>query len=174
MKKVKKTKLKKKRRYATGEYISTKTGETYSFRSSWEKIFMESLDANPDVKTYGYECIVIPYIKNVKLGTVSRYFPDFLVTYNDGSKTLIEIKPSRFLKRLIVKKKIAAAEQWARDNNATFLIITEKELKSQGMLLPKSVKSSSNDDLEASKCVKVDDMNDSLSVALRRILSVVS
>jgi hypothetical protein len=56
------------------------------------------------------------------------------VCYADGTRRLVEIKPSRKLDNVIVKKKIAAAEQWCKSNSVTFEIITEKELKHLNLL----------------------------------------
>lgn len=51
----------KKKRFHTGKYVSTKTGKEMCYRSGWEFEFMQKLDSDPTVKTYGYETLIIPY-----------------------------------------------------------------------------------------------------------------
>jgi hypothetical protein len=46
------------------------------FRSSWEAAFMQFVDLNPNVVSWGSEEIAIPYIKPTD-GKVHRYIPDF-------------------------------------------------------------------------------------------------
>jgi hypothetical protein len=73
--------------YHKGKYTSTKTGQTHSFRSSWEKIYMEWLDENDDVLNWTYESFIIPYEYK---GEQHRYLPDFTVLFYD-KKVLVEV-----------------------------------------------------------------------------------
>jgi len=114
-------------------YLSTKGGEC-SYRSGWELAYLFWLDANARVKSFEYEKVVIPYVSNVKTGRVRKYYPDVLVTYFDGSRHLVEIKPKKRLIQTMVKKKLAAAQQWCLDNGVTLEIVTEVELKDLGIL----------------------------------------
>lgn len=92
---------------------------------------MEYLDENPDVLTWGYECVVVPY--GGKTGMVKKYFPDFLVEYASGN-VLVEIKPSRKVNQKRNQKKFEAAERWCREHRATLKIVTEVELKELELL----------------------------------------
>jgi len=76
--------------WCVGDYTSFKTGETIFYRSSWELEYAKLLDADESVTTWEYEPFSIKYT----LGTKQRsYLPDFLVTYSDGTKELVEVKP---------------------------------------------------------------------------------
>jgi hypothetical protein len=119
----------RKRRYKTGTHSSSKSGGECAYRSSWELIYMRYLDANPDVVSYEYEKVIVPYISNIRSGRIRKYFPDFLVTYSDGKRILVEIKPSNRVHNRIVMKKLLAADQWCKEHDATLDVVTEVELK---------------------------------------------
>lgn len=129
-----KRKRRKKKRYHTGVYISTKTGQHCKYRSGWELQYMQWLDAHVAVKSFVYEGIKIPYVSNLKTGRLRNYFPDFYVEYIDGSLQLVEIKPKRKLANNTVQKKINAAVLWSQAHGATFQVITEVDLKTMGLL----------------------------------------
>ena len=69
-----------------------------TFRSSWEKDFMEFLDNNITVKKWGSEIISIKYLKPTT-GRVHKYYPDFYVEYIDRNgkiiQDLVEVKPEK-------------------------------------------------------------------------------
>lgn len=123
-------KRKRKSHYHTGDHVSSKllNGPAH-YRSGWEEKYMLWLDNNEDVVSYEYESIVIAYLANIKLNKVKKYFVDIFVHYLDGRNELIEIKPHRKLKNVTVIKKQLAAENWCKDNNATYKLITEVDLK---------------------------------------------
>ncbi len=129
-----KRKRRRKKRYHTGMYTSIKTGQECNYRSSWELKYLMWLDANDSVKTFAYESIKIPYVSNLKTGKIRHYIPDIFVEFVDGSKMLIEVKPSKRLTQLAVKKKIDAGILWSQAHGATFKVITELELKLLGLL----------------------------------------
>lgn len=124
---------KKKKRYHTGTYTSAKGGDC-KYRSGWELAYIKWLDANPSVKSFRYEGVVIIYISNVRSGMHHRYFPDFLVEYVDGRQVLVEIKPARKVGQRINQKKLTAARQWCDEHGATLEIMTEIELKNLGII----------------------------------------
>lgn len=115
------------------------------YRSSWEYKFMKWCDITPSVSEWGSEEIIIPYISPVD-GKRHRYFPDFYVRV-ENKKYLVEVKPLKQTKEPPTQKKItkryinevvtwsvnkakwAAAEEFCKDHDWEFLIITEKELK---------------------------------------------
>ena len=130
----KRRKRKRKGHYHTGVYTSAKSGQNCKYRSSWELKYLEYLDNDPNVKTFGYETVKIPYISNVRTGKIRHYFPDVLVEFVDGKRTLVEIKPSRRVLQDKVQKKLRAAAGWCTDNDVTLLIITEFDLKGLGLL----------------------------------------
>jgi hypothetical protein len=125
------------------------------FRSSWEIAMMKFLDSSQAVIKWGSEELVIPYLKPV-IDPVTgrpgfkpaRYFPDFVVVYQDKDgniqKEVLEVKP---LKETLAEKaksdrdkmalavniaKWKAAEVFCRQNGMKFRVITEQSLFKQG------------------------------------------
>lgn len=124
------------------------------YRSSWERLFMEWLDLNPDVSLWESEEFYIPYISPVD-NRQHRYFVDFKVKFANGSTLLIEIKPAHQTKKPVPRKgkKVAllesevktyavnyakwkAAEKYAADRGMKFAVFTEHTLKSLGINIP--------------------------------------
>ena len=126
--------MKKKRKYKTGTYVSTKTGAKIAYRSGWEKSFAEYLDNDMTVLTYSYESIIVSYVTNLRSGRLRKYFPDFYVERVDGTKLLIEIKPKRFMSRNINQKKWEAARHWCEEHGAEFIVLTEEELHQMAVI----------------------------------------
>lgn len=132
----KKSKKRKKRRYKTGEHNSPKlTNGPAKYRSSWEVKYMVWLDENPLVVSYEYEGIRISYVSNYKTGKTRLYSPDFLVTWNDGKRVLVEIKPSKKIDLKTVQKKAAAAQTWCLEHDAIYEFVSEGTLKELGCKL---------------------------------------
>ena len=116
------TKPKKRRRrrkghYKTGIHISPKCKTPIAYRSGWELEVAKFLDNSDFVVEYGYECVVIQYISNTQTGKIRSYYPDFLITYKDGSKKLVEVKRKDKLNDPKVIKKAKAAESWCANQN---------------------------------------------------------
>jgi TnsA endonuclease N terminal len=119
------------------------------YRSLWEMRFMRYLDQHPSVLFWASEEVIIPYISPVDK-KVHRYFPDFWVRMKaqDGTinNVLIEIKPHQQTKIPVKPQKLTrkfineartysvnqakwkAAEDFCRDRNWQFKVLTEKEL----------------------------------------------
>lgn len=95
---------------------------------------MQYLDGEVAVTSYTYEQVKIPYISNVKTGKLRNYFPDFLVEFSDGSRSLIEIKPLKRVSQVKIQKKLNAAAAWCREHGVTLEVITEVELRALGLL----------------------------------------
>ena len=131
----KKPRKKRKRRghYHRGTHISPVAGEC-KYRSGWEQKYMVYLDENPNVASWSYEKLVIEYMSNQKTKKIRKYYPDFQVEYKDGTKVVIEIKPSRKLQHMTVIKKVRAAKEWCTAHNVTYKVLTEIELKDMGLI----------------------------------------
>ena len=120
------------------------------YRSMWEKKFMIFCDNNVNIIEWGSEEVIVPY-KCPTDGRVHRYYPDFYikVTNKSGSTTkyLIEVKPKKQVigptqtpkrKTLAWKKEVltyiknkakwSAAEEYCKDRQMKFLILTEDHL----------------------------------------------
>lgn len=124
----KKTRRKRKGRYKTGIYRSKKCILPIKYRSSWEKEVCKFLDADPNVLEYGYECVSIPYISNLRTKKVRLYFPDFLVTYVNGTKKLIEVKRKDKLNDPKVLKKAEAAREWSKKQGIEYEFWTNQTI----------------------------------------------
>ena len=77
---------------------------------------------------YDTECLHIPYVMN---GEKHTYVPDILVTYKDGSQSIIEIKPSWIVAEMDQKLslKIESAKEYCNQrDNINFILLTEEDL----------------------------------------------
>jgi hypothetical protein len=127
------------------KYVGTKV--PYA-RSSWEFVFMKTLDEHPGVLHWASENIKIPY-KDPFTGKQTVYVPDFFVVYVDKDKKkhaeLIEVKPeSQSLRESTGKSQVnqqqyvknlakwAAASAWCKQKGITFRVVTEKDIFHQG------------------------------------------
>jgi hypothetical protein len=119
------------------------------FRSSYELLFMKWCDQTVSVLEWGSEEVVVPYISPVD-GNFHRYFIDFYIKVKDKEgqikRYLIEVKPHRFTqppkppKRktprywaevrdwAVNQAKWKAAEEFSREAECKFLLITEHDL----------------------------------------------
>jgi hypothetical protein len=129
------------------KYIGDHTNIIY--RSSWEARVMDKLDKSDWCIAWASEELIIPYVSPVD-GRRHRYFPDFLVKYQDKTgiqKTmLIEVKPDnqtkppaipkrktkRFIQEVMTygvnQAKWAAAEEYCLDRGWEFRVLTEQHL----------------------------------------------
>jgi hypothetical protein len=117
------------------------------YRSSWEHVFMNFCDNNPNVVNWGSEVLRIPYRNPItKKNTI--YIPDFIVSYIDRNgrqhTEVIEIKP---LKEAVMERarsprdkimlainmaKWQAAQAFCANNNLVFRLVTEQQLFTTG------------------------------------------
>ena len=105
---------------------------------------MRWLDRHPEVKRWGSEEVVIPYVSPID-NKVHRYFMDFVIFFKDGRKMLVEVKPAsqtlppkkgrskkRYIKEgmeyLKNRAKWDAARKWAKKRGYEFRILTEHDL----------------------------------------------
>jgi len=118
------------------------------YRSSWERMFMEFCDDNPNVLEWNSEGIVIPYISPLD-GITHRYFVDFWIRMRNSEgkivDKIIEIKPhketlppvkrnggrqtARYLQECKTfaknQAKWNAARDFARRNGIEFVVVDE-------------------------------------------------
>lgn len=76
--------------HITGEFFSEKNNRTIEYESNIEYEFCMYLELLRDVRGYVQQPVKIPYTVN---GIQKFYYPDFLVTFEDGRCVLVEIKP---------------------------------------------------------------------------------
>jgi hypothetical protein len=127
------------------KYVGLKTPLS---RSSWEYVFMRTLDEHPGVEKWASESVQIPY-RDPLTGRQTIYIPDFFIVYNDknGKKhaELVEVKPANqtFLEKVgnnsynqaqYVKNlaKWEAAAAWCKQKNIKFRIVNETDIFHQG------------------------------------------
>lgn len=143
---IKQLKPTKNGRYNQG-YIDAKTckkiieglgNQPIIYRSSYERKFIVWLENSNKVKSWGSECICIPYyyIDN----STHRYYPDYFVELIDGTKMVVEIKPHNQTKKPktdnswaykeYVKNmcKWKAAKEFCEKKGYQFKILTEKTI----------------------------------------------
>lgn len=94
-----------------------------AYDSELELRVMMRLEADTDVdrwtKRHG---ITIPWVDNQK--RMRRYFPDFLVQYQDGTKKLIEAKDKSRMDSDDVQRKRKAAELWCKRRGMEYFVMT--------------------------------------------------
>lgn len=103
--------------WCKGQYTSSKTGKTYNYRSSWEKQYMELLDADSTVVGWEYEPQVILYDLE---GKKRRYLPDFFVKYVDGITKIVEVKPASLAETKMNVAKRAAVLKYCKENKIEY------------------------------------------------------
>jgi hypothetical protein len=123
---------------------------TVVFRSLWERNAFRWCEANPKVKLWNSEEIVVPYKSTVDK-KLHRYFVDLLIQMENKETYLIEIKPksqtqppkprSRKTKKFINEQltyiknndKWEAADAFAKHKGWKFQVWTEETLKNLGI-----------------------------------------
>ena len=127
------------------KYVGNKTP---TYRSSWEFVFMQFCDNNPNILQWASEAVHINY-RNPLTGKNTIYVPDFLITYVDAngnqSAEIIEVKPKKETSlqeagksphaqaaAILNMAKWQAAQQWCKAHNLKFRVVTEDMIFHQG------------------------------------------
>lgn len=113
IKKPTKKRHKRKKHYITGVHHSPKCSTPIHYRSGWERTVALYLDKNPDVVSYEYESFQIRY---AVAGKYRNYTPDFLITYKNGKKIIVEVKRQDKLTDRKVIAKATATRKWLKEN----------------------------------------------------------
>ena len=92
------------------------------YRSSYELRLMKCLDIDEAVSDYGYETTVIKHVRNKVLTDdqiiaagdkkFRTYTPDFIVTFSDEKKIMIEVKSEVMLYSSSTQRKKILGEQY--------------------------------------------------------------
>lgn len=106
-------------------FTSSKTGQSFYLRSSYESRYVRMLEEDPTVATYEYEPLRIPYLFE---GSTHNYVPDFLVTYTDGRKRLVEVKPELLTDTPKNAAKSVVAQSWCHANDVQYVLVSESDL----------------------------------------------
>ena len=118
-----------------------------TYRSSWEFVFMQFCDNNPNIINWASEAVHINY-RNPLTGKNTIYVPDFLITYGDANGSqraeVIEIKPKKETtlegaknirdqaRAILNMAKWEAARAWCKAHGLTFRVVTEDMIFHQG------------------------------------------
>lgn len=121
---MKKGKVRSRKYYDSGKYLSEKFNMEIEYLSSYEKSFLEFCEKCKYVRK-----LEIPDpIKYKYLGEIHRYYPDYLIELSSGIRILIEVKAHNMINDKKVISKRLYAKDWCRKNNAHYVTLTEKEI----------------------------------------------
>ncbi len=118
-----------------------------TYRSSWEYVFMQFCDNNPNILQWASEAVHINY-RNPLTGRNTIYVPDFLITYVDAGggqrAEVVEVKPRKETTlegaknvrdqaaAILNMAKWEAARAWCKAHGLTFRVVTEDMIFHQG------------------------------------------
>jgi hypothetical protein len=108
----------------SGYFFSQKNSAMIYYRSSFELVAMQLLEQMTPVISYVYEGLSIPYLD--EKGVQRHTIPDLFINYLDGTKEVVEIKPTFKIKDQ--KLKLDAIENYCKDNGYKFAIWSEDKL----------------------------------------------
>lgn len=121
----------------SGRFVSYKQKKrVVEFESGLEQDFIHLLEFDSNVSKYIEQPFMIPYELN---GRSRNYIPDFYVEYVEQGRLpdLFEIKYSNEVEESsdVLEAKIAAAQEWCRNANMNYKVITEKEIRENPVYL---------------------------------------
>jgi len=106
--------------YKKGKYKSKKTKIVEYYASGFELMWMKKLDTDDDVIYWTKKHkIKIPYLYKNK---TRNYIPDFLITYMNEHKLLLEVK-GRIYNQEIINQKNKVAIEYCKKLNIEYKII---------------------------------------------------
>lgn len=106
---------------------TTKTIKPIWCRSNLEKRFLESCDKCETIKLIeSAEYLRIPYEFE---GKKHKYLPDFMVSFNDGSRSIVEIKSSYFQTFANWEAKLSALRVYSVEVGVSYFVLNEKEVE---------------------------------------------
>jgi len=102
-----------------GHFFSEKNTKSLHYRSSWELAYMKFLESKEDVISYMYEGLRVEYLdeKGIKRYTV----PDFLISYSNGAKVIVEVRPLWRTNDKNTRKKMEVVCNFCRENDKSYV-----------------------------------------------------
>ncbi len=105
-----------------GMVKSTKGGEFF-YRSSYELRAVNLMDNSAYVTSFEYEPVTIIYFDTK--GQKRRYRPDFIVNWIDGTRSIVEVKPTwNFDDTKFIEKSVSAS-MYAKNKGMNFVVWDE-------------------------------------------------
>jgi hypothetical protein len=125
---MKKMEARKSKYIKCGYFTSYKNNCEIYFRSSYELYSFILLEHNSSVKQYGTCYFSIPYLFE---GKAHRYIPNIMVEYIDGSKAIVEVKPTGRLQTAVNVIKFEVGARYCRENGMQYVIWTEYDIETK-------------------------------------------
>lgn len=114
------------RKHKKGVFISKRQGISIKYQSGWELKFLESFEKSTEILSFNRPSFHISYVYK---GTNHKYYPDFLVEYKNQLSELLEVKPTKFLQKSVIKAKALAARAYCEQNDLVYKFLTECQLE---------------------------------------------
>ena len=112
----------RQKKYHNGYFWSLKNNKEIYFGSSYELAALKKFEKDDRVIKFDRCPHKIPYVFENKK---KRYFPDFLLNNSE----IVEVKAEWELTTGQILAKLKAAEQFVKENNMKFTILTERHLE---------------------------------------------
>jgi hypothetical protein len=113
-----------------GRFPSLKMRRMIAFESLIEQDYLYLLDFEPGVLAFSEQPFQIEYIWEEKK---LCYTPDFHVIHEKGEE-IIECKPQKLVDRDVNQRKFKAAQEWCRNRDLCFRIVTDEEIRAGNRL----------------------------------------
>lgn len=140
-------------------YFAFREQDTIWFESTLERDLLLKLEFNDNVMQVVCQPIEIPYCTNK--GNSSTYTPDFLIQFFETTlrqpPLLVEVKPREKLKNDwdILKPKLKAGFQYAKDNGWDFKIYDEFRIRDQLLINLQFLKRYKNSDFQYDETLQI-------------------
>jgi hypothetical protein len=112
----------RQKKYHNGYFWSLKNNKEIYFGSSYELAALKKFEKDDHIIKFDRCPYKIPYVFENKK---KRYFPDFLL----NNLEIVEVKAAWELTTEQILAKLRAAEQFVKENNMKFTILTESQLE---------------------------------------------
>jgi len=115
-----------KRKGFRGKEPFLKSGNMVHWDSYLERDFIRLADFDSEVEEIFFQPLCIKY---TYLGRTYRYYPDFKIVSPEGKVTIVEVKPTKFLRHPKNFVKYEVGRLFCKENGWTYLITTEEQIR---------------------------------------------
>lgn len=109
-----------------GNFPSIKCGTMIKYESLLERDYIHLLEFDSKVDYYEAQPIKIPYKYK---GASYNYYPDFKVITGDNRVLLVEVKPTRFLKKEKNLLKFEVGKRFCEGKNWEYMVVSEENIR---------------------------------------------